>query len=530
MVKKPKTAAPAPLPQLPAEKSPKTPPVQHIRDYWPRFYRFALLTTILMQVIVALVAGLALILSGMSISSMEFALTLLATSAAAIGINILLLGIVTQPLKDISAAITHSSGEPTNVIPPNPNARSYARDGFKQLLQFVYDRAAHYDDKTHPHDDTLALLGTALAQTTVGFIILDSSGHVVYANKQAPVRVDSNGTKHMTLLFDNDAPLEQWLTSSRKRQVRANRSWLRVPDSIPGTDGRRIFDVVASYEKESQAETVLLCFDRTELYKPEDDQLEFISFAAHELRGPITVIRGYIDVLQQELDRTPANAEKHLLLDRLTVSANRLSGYINNILNASRYDQRHLKVNLSEQTITKIYDSIKDDMQLRASAQGRVLAVEFPAGLPTIAADPSSLSEVFSNLIDNAIKYSNPAGVVTIAATQEGEFVRVDIIDRGIGIPANVVRNLFHKFYRSHRSRETVAGTGIGLYISKGIVESHGGHVEVKSEVGQGSTFSFTVPTYASVAEKLKTSDNSNEQLIRSGNDGWIRNHAKYRG
>lgn len=96
-------------------------------------------------------------------------------------------------------------------------------------------------------------------------------------------------------------------------------------------------------------------------------------------------------------------------------------------------------------------------------------------------------------------------------------------------MPGSVVSNLFQKFYRSHRSRETVAGTGIGLYISKAIVESHGGTVSVRSEEGRGSTFIVTLPTYASIADQLKTGDNSNEGFIKQG-QGWIKNHTMYRG
>ena len=97
-------------------------------------------------------------------------------------------------------------------------------------------------------------------------------------------------------------------------------------------------------------------------------------------------------------------------------------------------------------------------------------------------------------------------------------------------MPGNVVSNLFHKFYRSHRSRETVAGTGIGLYISKAIVESHGGSISVKSVEGEGSTFTVTLPQYSQVAEKLQAGHTNNEQLIEHQSEGWIKNHAMYRG
>ncbi len=167
-------------------------------------------------------------------------------------------------------------------------------------------------------------------------------------------------------------------------------------------------------------------------------------------------------------------------------------------------------------------------MQLRAQAQRRLLSVSIPAALPTIAADDGSLSEVFANLVDNAIKYSNEGGAITVAAVSKGDTVEISITDRGIGMPGNVVSNLFQKFYRSHRSRETVAGTGIGLYISKAIVESHGGTISVTSEDGRGSVFTVILPTYAVVAEKLKSGDN-NKELLSDGKS-WINNHNMYRG
>jgi signal transduction histidine kinase len=169
-------------------------------------------------------------------------------------------------------------------------------------------------------------------------------------------------------------------------------------------------------------------------------------------------------------------------------------------------------------------------MNLRATSQGRALTVYLPEDLPTVAADVASASEVFTNLIDNALKYSNEGGVVNVTAAVEGDFVSVSVQDHGIGMPGNVVSNLFHKFYRSHRSRETVSGTGIGLYISKAIVESHGGKISVRSVEGEGSTFTFSLPIYSTVADKLQAGNNSNESLIDRNDGSWIKNHAMFRG
>ena len=188
-----------------------------------------------------------------------------------------------------------------------------------------------------------------------------------------------------------------------------------------------------------------------------------------------------------------------------------------------------MSVNLVQDTFAAIYNTISDDMALRASSQNRLLSVSIPDNLPAIAADRASLSEVMANLIDNAIKYSNEGGVITVSAKQKGDFIDFTVTDQGIGMPASVVKNLFQKFYRSHRSRETVAGSGIGLYISKAIVESHGGTIAVRSAEGEGSTFTASIPTYASIADKLSAAHNSNEAFISQGR-GWIKNHSMFRG
>jgi signal transduction histidine kinase len=255
--------------------------------------------------------------------------------------------------------------------------------------------------------------------------------------------------------------------------------------------------------------------------------MDFIALAAHELRAPITVIRGYVDVLGDELGEQLSPDQKELLT-RIDVSTLRLAGYINNILNVSKYDHAHLKLFLKEDSLLEILREIARDLTARASTMGRKLTFRIPANLPTIAADRNSLSEVITNFVDNAIKYSDEGGEVVVAAEVKGNFVEMSVQDFGIGMPPSVVANLFKKFYRSHRSSGSVIGTGLGLYVSKAIVESHGGQVWVRSEEGKGSTFGFSVPIYATVADKLAASGNGNEGIIESSN-GWIKNHSMYR-
>lgn len=502
-----------------------------VGDYWPRYRKRAIFYTVLVQVIVALIVVSALMATN-AITSIElFVITLIATFATTGILNFILVTQLLVPLGDMAAALTHISGEQTIVTPPNPNDRHFERDGFKPLLQLVYSISAKRDapEGEGTEDGKPAVsLGDALATLPVGFVILDQNRKIVYANKAAPVRIDSDGNSSLELLFDNRDNLDAWLDECSERSVQSEKIWQRIANKVPGEENRKIYDINATYQKGKAAEVILTFLDRSAIYQPEDDDLDFIAFAAHELRGPITVIRGYLDVLGDELEGK-IDEEQIELLSRLVVSANRLSGYINNILNASRYDRRHLKLRLKEDSLATIYSSIRDDMQLRASSQNRLLSVDLPDTLPTVAADATGISEVLANLIDNAIKYSHEGGVVNVTASASSDFVTVAVEDQGIGMPDQVIGNLFHKFYRSHRSRETVAGTGIGLYICKSIVESHGGTVGVKSAEGQGSTFTFSLPIYATVAEKLRANDHSNESFIGKG-EGWIKNHSMYRG
>lgn len=514
-----------------------SPSPKFAKDFWPVF-RTSLLWLIVGIIIVSIGAMAAILYAlGLFESHLVAAISILALHGLLVSaVAILLYGRLAQPLRDIIAAIVHISGDRTTTTPPNPNDERFAKNGFRDVLQTLYQLASNNSSTVEASSDSSSTgtvssasgIQSALDQTNCGFVAMNHQRQITYANKNAPVDINKEGQSELHLLFSGTDTLTSWLNDCDSHAVNAERVWRRVPNKLPEEENRRFFDVYATYSKGAPNETVVTLVDRTETYSSSEEDLDFIAFAAHELRGPITVIRGYLDVLQQELQPQLANDQVELF-HRLSVSANRLSGYINNILNTSRYDRRHLKMHLVETTAVAIFDIIRDDMALRASAQGRLLNATIPTDLPTIAADPASLSEVYGNLIDNAIKYSNEGGTITVTAELKGDFVDISVIDQGIGMPGNVVNNLFQKFYRSHRSRETVAGTGIGLYISKAIVDSHGGTLSVRSEENKGSTFTLSIPTYQSVADKLHESDNSNEAFIKQGS-GWIKNHSMYRG
>jgi two-component system phosphate regulon sensor histidine kinase PhoR/two-component system sensor histidine kinase VicK len=404
------------------------------------------------------------------------------------------------------------------------------RSGLTTIADFIQSiksasvaAASNAANNTPSEADNYVL--NALNLTDVGIVMLDKHQRVIYRNTAAPIRTGYDNEQALDLLFNEHDTISEWAEYAGNKAIKANKVWQRIPN-IPDDNEdkeRRYYDVIANYARGNEAEVVLVIVDRTKNYGHDEDDLNLIAFAAHELRGPVTVIRGYLDILIDDMGNNITPDLKQLF-DRLTVSANRLSSYISNILNTSRYDQRHLGAHLEEQTMPIIFDSIVDDVMLRANSQGRLLSINVPNNLPTVAADVSSIGEVFTNLIDNAIKYSREGGAIEVNAWAHDNSVVIDIIDHGIGMPANVVANLFRKFYRSHRSRGSAIGTGIGLYVSKAIVEQHGGELSVRSQEGEGSTFTVTLPTYESIKDKLFSDDTPSN--LTANKTPHIQNHG----
>ncbi len=433
--------------------------------------------------------------------------------------GLLLLAFSVRPLRKIESAVAYA----TKTSPQDQDALNNLYTLVKAIRHLDASRQQHTTESTTEYTFSQSLLD----HLPVGIIALDKKGRILYANKSAPTH--ANG-KEINLDFAERDTLSGWLGTVGGRDISANRWWTRIKEQITEENVEpRFFDVLGLYQQDGDAaiEVIVVCVNRTDTYGEDEKELDFMSLAAHELRGPITVIRGYLDVLHTELG-AKLTKDQLAFFDRLDVSADRLTTYINNVLNVSRYDRHHLQLSLREEKLSTIYGLVADDLALRAKTQNRLLNVTLPDALPTIAGDRGSLSEVIVNLVDNAIKYSNEGGLVVLSATADDKFVEVTVQDNGIGIPVSIVPHVFDKFYRSHRSRENTVGTGLGLYIVKAIIESHGGEVSVKSEEGHGSTFSFKIPVYASVAAKLEANNHANQAIM--ADKQVIKNHTLYRG
>lgn len=227
-----------------------------------------------------------------------------------------------------------------------------------------------------------------------------------------------------------------------------------------------------------------------ELDRMKDD---FISVATHELRAPITVIRGYLDGL---LDGSMGKVDKagRENVQAAFTQADRMAGLVRDLLDVSRLEQGRTKFNFAEVEVSPMVSGIVRAYGIRAKEKGLKLEYAPPASLPAVRADPARLEEVFTNLIDNAIKYSREGRVTVRHEVGRGELLTV-ISDTGIGMTAEEREHLFERFYRvKNADTATVTGTGLGLWIIKQYVEAMGGRITVDSMKGSGSSFTVSMP------------------------------------
>ena len=398
---------------------------------------------------------------------------------------------ISKPQLDLSEVIFGISNQVSADKARIPHPEDYG-DGFSEVLKFIYSLDSSLEKNDHSKNIQIPNIVT---DAPIEFIVLNTKSEITHSSENAP-SISNIRQDRMNMIL-------AWIEDARKNKIRDFKVWERVSNIFEDPSDQKLYDIAVFYEKQSEDDTVLYFIDKTANYEHDESDLNFIAFAAHEIRGPITIIRGYLDILSMELEAYLSDQQKELFT-RLIVSSNKLSGYINNILNVAKFDQNRLEFSPEEHEVSDIFDVINEDITIRASAQNRELEISIPHNLPTIGTDIYGASEVMINLIDNAIKYSNDGGLVKVWAEESDNFIDIYVQDFGIGIPASVLGNLFSKFYRSHRSRETVAGSGIGLYISKAIMEMTGGKIAVKSTEGKGSTFIVSFPIFSKITEGQK--------------------------
>jgi two-component system phosphate regulon sensor histidine kinase PhoR len=245
---------------------------------------------------------------------------------------------------------------------------------------------------------------------------------------------------------------------------------------------------------------VLLFRDVTQMQQVEAMRRDFVANVSHELRTPLSIFRGYLETLLDDPHQPPDELVR--ILEVMDRHAERLTLLVEDILSLAQLESPSARLELTEIYLPEFLDGIARDWERRFGAKLLRASLDAPPDLPVILADEHRLQEVIYNLLDNAVKYSQPEGKIRLKAQRVGDRVRIAVADEGVGIPARDVPRVFERFYRADKARSRqVGGTGLGLSIVKHIAQLHGGTVEAASELGRGTTIAVVLPIHPEIEE-----------------------------
>lgn len=443
-----------------------------------------------------------------------------------------------MPLEAFGNAILHVS--PSQSAPaPEPEKLQIGREFVTSLVYNLYQIASLQDTKVlaeHRREATQA--SNILTHLPLPLFVFNKEQIITFGSDEA---LNYCGLKSSELfgkpLFDAldlDFPtnftLESWVNDCQQNKVTDTAYWRQVRLKTKQDEpALKQFDMAGYYNRDNPTgiEFIVTLFDRTQEYAQADQSMNFMAIAVHELRTPLTIMRGYIEVFEDEL-AGKLDPEMTKFMNRMHGAAQQLATFVNNILNVALIEENKLSVKLGEANWAEMVQHAGIDMDLRAGALGKKITYKLAPDLPSAAIDRVTIYEVICNLLDNAIKYSGKSKDIIIEshATKDG-LIETNVQDSGVGIPASVLPGLFEKFQRNHRNQTQIGGAGLGLYLSKAIVNAHGGDIWVKSKEGEGTTVGFTIKPYAMLADELKKGNNK-DAMVRTAH-GWIKNHSLYR-
>lgn len=305
----------------------------------------------------------------------------------------------------------------------------------------------------------------------------------------------------------------KWLPRARAAEVRTSVEELRagladeLDDSALEELQRQNRDLVAVLEELEEKRTELervntelaatnqeLNEANAKLRELSEMKEEFLALTTHDLRSPLTVISGVISFFTSGRlgELTPEQKNMVAMMER---NAQSLIELVNDLLDASKLESGTMRLELASIDLRGLIDELRENMEPLAREKGLQMEEDLPEDLPPVEADRTKLRRILVNLVSNAIKFTSKGGRVSVRAARTDGRIHISVSDTGVGIAPEDVKRLFDK-YEQARSRATRGekGTGLGLYITKQLVELHGGEIKVESEVGKGSTFSFTIP------------------------------------
>jgi PAS domain S-box-containing protein len=331
-----------------------------------------------------------------------------------------------------------------------------------------------------------------------GVVVVDAEGLVAYANPAAERLVRAGRDELAGRPLDDAVPLRDsagnpwWTCTERLRRLPGVR---RVPvrelHLVAGGEPSPV-DLTASFLRDGHGrvvQTVCVLRDASARHRGDSQRGELISTLAHELRSPLTSVKGFTSTLLHRWERF-SDDQKREMLATVNMDADRVTRLIRELLDVSRIDAGRLELRRTEFDLAAMAEGIVGRFDLQHD--GHRFRIAFPEDFPRVYADPDKIEQVLTNLVENAVKYSD-GGEISVTGQTTGTEVEVAVRDHGFGIPADQLPLIFTKFYRRAGSGAP-SGTGLGLFIARGLVEAHRGRIWADSAPGQGTTLRFRLP------------------------------------
>lgn len=257
---------------------------------------------------------------------------------------------------------------------------------------------------------------------------------------------------------------------------------------------QEVKELNATLQQRIDEATKELRASNAQLQRLDEAKDEFVSMASHQLRTPLTSVKGYIDMVLEGDAGKISDMQKHLLGEAFT-SSERMVHLINDFLNVSRLQTGKFMIDRRQVDLASIVRQEVDGLQTTAGQRKLTLAYEMPASFPLLYLDEGKIRQVVMNFIDNAIYYSKENTTITINLKADDSTLELTVKDTGIGVPSDEQAQLFTKFYRASNARkQRPDGTGVGLYLAKKVIVAHGGSMVFSSVPDKGSVFGFTLP------------------------------------
>jgi GAF domain-containing protein/signal transduction histidine kinase/CheY-like chemotaxis protein len=371
---------------------------------------------------------------------------------------------------------------------------------YADQLAMALDNTALFEEA----ENKKTQLEQVFASTSDGFLVVDLNGKIVGFNRQGgdllgvvPEEVIGRSFNDLVDVLgpavawdEGQGPALMAIIESGQPANGAGDLELRAPE--PRTLGWR-----AAPMRDLLGATVgvtITLNDVTRQREIDRMKTEFVSTVSHELRTPLTSIKGSLHLLLSD-PALQLDATQRQLVDISVKNTDRLIRLITNILDISKIEAGHIQLDLGMHHVEEFVSAAVDGIVAFAESRGITIDVEVPPDLPQARVDVDRMVQVVTNLLSNAIKFSPPDSTVTVAVSRAARQLELRVMDRGRGIAAEDMGKLFKKFQQLDGSNvRSVGGTGLGLAICRGIVEEHGGTIGVESQLGQGATFTVTLP------------------------------------